>query len=626
MENFSFSNFIQDLKDQTDLEGVVREHVPGLIRSGSNFKGLCPFHNEKTPSFYVHPELGYYKCFGCGVHGDVINFIQEIERVDFRTAIEQLARRLGLEIPSFQGIETRTDENQKKKDLLREVNTWARDFFTEQLRSHPRGAAARKYLAGRGLSGQDIQTYRIGYAPDGFDVILRAAKVRNWLPETLADAGLASRTEKGQHIDRFRDRIMFPITDRLGQVVAFAGRTIESDDNKPKYINTAETAVFRKSELLYGLSESRESIRESKELILLEGYMDWIAMHRSGLGNVLAGMGTALTEGQARMIKRICPKAVLLYDGDEAGRKAMLRASELLLKQGLDVRAAVLPTEHDPDTFLSAKGTQAMRDLLSSAPATVDYFAGHLAENSSLITPEAKAETIGKIAPLLLAIQDPIIRDGYLKRTADRFGIRASILDEVLRRRDKSRRGPRRLEPTNSKTGQQEQVELSGNELPDAPLPEQNLLYILLNHLDRFDVLDRIESGWFRHPTLRSIFERIHAITRDIREGAEAPEDLFELFDTTDEKEWLSRIMFLCNRRFGGEVSNFKEHMQSGFNLQCLKLQRNAVSRRKRELKLDMQVLSHDPTSRDQLDEIHEMTMAQLKHTDQFLGKSPDPT
>jgi len=625
MENISFSNFIQDLKDQADLEGVVREHVPSLIRSGSNFKGLCPFHNEKTPSFYVHPELGYYKCFGCGVHGDVINFIQEIERVDFRTAIEQLARRLGLEVPSFQGIETRTDENQKKKDLLREISTWARDFFSEQLRSHPRGATARKYLAERGLSGQDIQTYRIGYAPDGFDVILRAAKVRNWLPETLADAGLASRTEKGNHIDRFRDRIMFPITDRLGQVIAFAGRTIESDDNKPKYINTAETAIFRKSELLYGLSESRESIRESKELILLEGYMDWIAMHRNGLGNVLAGMGTALTEGQARMIKRICPKAVLLYDGDEAGRKAMLRASELLLKQGMDVRAAVLPTEHDPDTFLSAEGTQAMRDLLSSAPATVDYFAGHLAENFSLITPEAKAETIGKIAPLLLAIQDPIIRDGYLKRTADRFGIRASILDEVLRRRNKSRRGPRRFQPAQNETGTPEQVELSGTE-PDAPLPEQNLLYILLNHLDRFDLLDRIEPGWFQHPTLRSIFERIHTITRDIREGAEAPEDLFELFGTTDEKEWLSRIMFLCDRRFGGEVSNFKEHMQSGFNLQCLKLQRGAVNRRKGELKLDMQVLSDDPASREQLDEIHEIAMAQLKHTDHFLGKSPDPT
>jgi DNA primase len=624
MESLSFSDFIQQLKDQTELESVVREQVPSLTQSGSNCKGLCPFHNEKTPSFYVHPELGYYKCFGCGVHGDVITFVQEIERVDFKTAVEQLARRIGLEVPSFKGVESRTDGDQKKKGLLRELSTWAREFFTEQLCSHPRGHLAGDYLAQRGLTGSDIQTYRLGYAPDSYDALLRAAETRNWTAETLAEAGLASRTDRGSYIDRFRDRIMFPITDRLGQVVAFAGRTIESDDKKPKYINTAETPIFKKSELLYGLAESRESIRESGEVILLEGYMDWIAMHRNGLKNALAGMGTALTEGQARLIKHIGSRAILLYDGDEAGQKAMLRSSELLLKTGMDVRAAALPSEHDPDTYLSAEGSQAMRDLVSSAPSTVDYFAGFLAENSSLITPEAKAETIGKMAPLLMAIQDPVTKDGYIKRTAERFGIRAAILEELLKRRSRTRWSSARPDPKIGEEGQAESAKIPIGD-QDAPLPEQNLLHILLKHLDRFDLVVRIEPGWIQHPILRSIFEMIHMISRDIREGAEAPDDLFKLFTKTDEMEWLSRIMFLSDRRFGGEITDFEKHMSSAFMLQCLKLQRSAVDRRKRELRLDLQVLTHDPAGREQLEEIHEISMVQLKQMNEFLGKSSDP-
>ena len=361
----SLRDFVEQVKDAIPLDQLVAEHVPSLTRAGMNFKGLCPFHNEKTPSFHVKPDMGFYHCFGCGAHGDHLTFVQEMEKIDFKLALEQLARRAGMQMPALGFGDRPTPDDQRRLDQLRELCNWAEEFFIEQLRAHERGGLARDYLRGRGLSEEQVREYRLGYAPAGWDVLIKAAERRGWKPETLVEAGLAVHHEDtGNMTDRFRDRVIFPIADRVGQTVAFAGRLIEDREGAPKYINSADTPIFHKSDLLYGLRDAREAIRKTGEVTLLEGYMDWIAMHRHGLGNVLAGMGTALTEQQARMLRGMTGRVNLLYDGDEAGRKAMLRGAQLLLRQGLDVRAAVLPAEHDPDSYLQAEGTQAMRELV----------------------------------------------------------------------------------------------------------------------------------------------------------------------------------------------------------------------------------------------------------------------
>ena len=387
--------FAQHLKAVVAIEQVLAEYIPSLVRSGAGFKGLCPFHKEKSPSFYVHPEQGFYHCFGCQAHGDVIRFVQEIEKTDFMMAIESLARRAGLTLPTFQSGPGRSPEEEKRLESLRAVCAWAEGFFIDQLRYHPRGVVAREYLMKRGLTEEEIREYRLGYAPEGYEVLLRAAEKRGWSAEMAAEAGLASRREQGGFIDRFRDRVIFPITDRVGGVVAFAGRLLSAEQEGAKYINSAETPLFHKSSLLYGISRARETIKQTGQAILLEGYMDWLAMHRRGIQNVLAGMGTALTEEQARLIKRVCSRVILIYDGDEPGQKAMFRASELLLRQGLDVRAAVLPPEHDPDSYLEAEGAQAMRDILSQSPNTIDYFIEKTAQTTALSRPEGRPRRSG---------------------------------------------------------------------------------------------------------------------------------------------------------------------------------------------------------------------------------------
>lgn len=574
-------DFAQKLKDHLAIELIVGEYVPSMVRAGNSYKACCPFHKEKTPSFHVNPEHGFYHCFGCHAHGDVIKFVMELEKLDFMAALELLARRAGLQVPRFSGEERAPDE-ERRLQQLRELCAWAEEFFIRQLREHPRGSRAREYLIGRGLTDEQITQYRLGYAPDGYETLLREAERKGWKPETAAEAGLASRREQGGFIDRFRDRVIFPIADKTGQVVAFAGRILEKLDDVAKYINSAETPIFKKSRVLYGISAAREAIRDEDRAILMEGYMDWIAMHRRGIRNVLAGMGTALTDEQAQMVRRMTRHVTLLYDGDEAGQKAMARSTELLLKLGVEVRSATLPTEHDPDTFLDDQGVQAMRDILSQAPNAVDYLLEKAAKANDLLRPEGKAEAVGKIAPLLLAIEDPVLREGYCSRAAGRLGLRLETLEATLRRRM-----PRRAEPAHADDGFEPHYEE-----PEAEptLTEQNLLYILFQKRDQWSLIQEVDPEWLPNQTLRSIFAKFYEVQKDVREGGDPPEDLFSLCENNQQKVMLSRILLLPTQRFGGEVGRY-EMLEEAFRLQAFKLRRQWLQRRKRELIQDLQTI-----------------------------------
>ncbi|HPK01020.1 MAG TPA: DNA primase [Candidatus Sumerlaeota bacterium] len=612
------AQFAQQVKDRLALDQLIAEYVPSLRRSGNSLKGLCPFHKEKTPSFNVHVELGFYHCFGCGAHGDAIKFVQEIEKIDFMLALEQLARRAGLQMPRFgRGEGPARPEREEQLARLKAACAWAEAFFIEQLEQHPRGAVAREYLRGRGLTDEEIARYRLGYAPDGLDVLLREGERRGWSGETLAEAGLASRREQGGFLDRFRDRVIFPIADRYGAVVAFAGRLLDSEREAPKYINSAETPLFSKSRLLYGMALARDAIRESRQVILLEGYMDWIALHRRGLANALAGMGTALTEDQARLIRRIADRATLIYDGDEPGQKAAFRGTELLLRQGLEVRIVTLPAEHDPDTFLEAEGTQALRERIAEAPAAVSYFTARIGERANLSRPEGKADAVQQIAPLLLALGDPAIREGYLEQAAARFGLRYETLEAALRRR-----APRRVGPA-AEAGQVDAGAAPGEPGGDWPVTEQILLFSLLHFEARWELIQQIDAEWFTHEELRGLYQRIYEAHRDVREGADPPTDWFALCHTPAEEALLSRILLLPQTHFRGDVADFSHTLADAIQLQVLKLKRNWTQRKRRELARDLQmILDEHPLGRGQLAAIDELTRRQLQETAEFFRRN----
>ena len=607
--------FAQQLKGQLSIDQLVAEYVPTLAKKGSSFKGLCPFHKEKTPSFHVHPEYEFYHCFGCGAHGDLIKFVEEIEKVDFMGAIELLARRCGVTLPSFRPGVERSEADEQHRALLREVCAWGEEFFIQQLESHPRGRIAREYLHRRGLTDEEIAHYRLGYAPEGWDTLLRTAAARSWREETVAEAGLASRKESGGFLDRFRDRVMFPIEDRQGQVVAFAGRLLNDEIEAAKYINSAETPIFKKGQLLYGIARSREAIRDRESVILLEGYMDWLALHRLGLGNALAGMGTALTDDQARLIRRMTRRVFLLYDGDEAGRKAMFRATELLLRQGLEVRGAVLSAGEDPDSFIQSNGTQAMRNLLDEAPSAIDYFIESIAAETDLGRPESKAEAVGQLAPLLLAMEDPTLREGYIVRAAQRLLLRPETLEKALRRRSGRVRRPVVVETQGA--------EEPADPLRTAPRSEQNLLFILLVAMDLCDAVETISTEWFSHEALRTLFERIAQTRRDVREGADPPSGPFALSRNEIEKQWISHLLLLPEQRFGGEVKDYQDELHKGLELNIFKLKKVWREARKRELSQDLQtILASKPIGEGQLAEIHKLSQENVQNLAHFLEQS----
>lgn len=605
--------FAQQLKDLVRIDQIVGEYVHGLKRVGNGFKACCPFHNEKTPSFSVLPDRGIYHCFGCGASGDVIKFVQEIEKVDFMMALELLARLAGVQMPTFSSTGAHSDERDKLLDDLRRLCAWAGEFFIEQLGNHPRGRLARQYLNKRGMSDEEIRKYRLGYAPDGYEALLTAAGKRGWSAELVVQAGLASRRESGGFIDRFRDRVMFPITDKMGEVVAFGGRIIEKKEDAPKYINSAETPLFHKSALLYGVYMAREAIKTEGRVILLEGYMDWLSLHRRGIGNALAGMGTALTEEQVRLIHRMTKRVTLLYDADEAGQKAAFRGAEMLLRQGIGVMIVLLPEGEDPDSFLESQGTAAMRERLAQATPVIDHFTEIVATSVNLSRPEGQADAVGRLAPLLLAIQDPALRDGYITRTAGRLGLRPETVAAALTRRRPRPFSDRRKPET-------EQPQASAGE--STSRSEQILLYLLVNAKEPWNHLPHVNSEWFQDQELRGLFDRLARAWMDVREGADPITDPFVVCEDEMQRQWVSRILCLPMKQFGGEVSAAEGQIAEALQFQMHRLQKEWSRRKGRELNGDLKmILSQNPIGQGQLASIDQLHREAIERHEKFLAR-----
>jgi len=420
-------SFVEEVRRAADIVRVISEHV-ALKRLGTSWKGLCPFHQEKTPSFNVRQEPPVFHCFGCGEGGDVFKFVMLRERVSFPEAIEQLARRFGVPVPEGR-VEPGPDR--KERDAMLALMEAAAQHFTHTFWAAP-GTLAREYLLGRGFKKETLERLRVGAARDAWDDLLGALRGK-FPPALLAKAGLVvERQGKEGHYDRFRNRAVFPILNDSGQVVAFGARSLDGSD--PKYLNSPETPVYSKSRVLYGLSWARDTITREKRAVLMEGYLDVARGLEHGIAGAVATCGTALTPQHARLLRRFAETVVLNFDQDAAGQKAARKSLELLLEEELQVRIVELPEGHDPDTYLKAEGTEHYQRRLDEAPEAVEWLMRRAAETHDLGSPSGKAAFFADVLPGLVRTGNAVERSAWLARVVERGALDHGAAREELRR------------------------------------------------------------------------------------------------------------------------------------------------------------------------------------------------
>ena len=424
------SDFIDELLSKVDIVDIIDEQVP-LKKGGANYMACCPFHKEKTPSFSVSPTKQFYHCFSCGAHGSAIGFVMEHQGLSFPEAVQFLADRVGMVVPKVRGQNDNPEiraERKKKQQTLEETTAAAADFYAQQLKFNP---TAKAYLDKRGLSAEVIAHYGLGYTPDGWQPL---AQVFQPYPNTaLVDTGMVIDNE-GRHYDRFRHRIMFPIRNPRGQVIGFGGRVL--DDSKPKYLNSPDTPLFDKGKNLYGLYEGRAAVKEAGRILVVEGYMDVVALAQFGVGYGVAALGTATTAEHVKILMRQADSIYFCFDGDSAGRKAAWRALENALPQLKDDKSLhflFLPEEHDPDSYIRAYGKAQFEDaLLNQSKPLSEYFWEHLSDGINLNTQEGKAELVKTSSPLLAQITAPALAYLLKQRLSELVGIDPDNLARLL--------------------------------------------------------------------------------------------------------------------------------------------------------------------------------------------------
>lgn len=517
-----FFDLAGDVRQRADIVEVISDHVQ-LRRSGSQLKGLCPFHSEKTPSFSVSPEKQVFHCFGCGASGDVFEFVMKQEGLPFQEALHRLANRYGVSIPESSG------RSSGMADRLLGVNEEAAKFFSRQLQKAAAGSAVGRFLKERKISEESVRRFELGYAPDSWDSLLAEFRKKNVSEELLEKAGLIRKAAKtGKWIDQFRDRLIFPIYSLRGRVVGFAGRVLtDTDKFGPKYLNTPETPVYQKGKILYGMQGGRERIRAANFVILVEGYIDAIQMAQHGFENVAAVSGTAFTEAQAKTIRQWAEEVVVLFDSDQAGKSASLRSIHVLLEQGLNVRIGLMPPGEDPDSYCLKFGAEKMSALLRAAPNFAEFIIGYYAGQADLKTPQGKSRCVRNVLPYLKAIPDRIERGEYVELLAKTTGVEPGRLMRELG----LNAGPvRTAPPKNGKDLRQKAREKW----------ERTLVQIFLNHPDKFrEYRDRFREEDFSEAFSKKVFHLISS--RD--EGEIRVSELLAELDDPALKEKFGRLV-----------------------------------------------------------------------------------
>jgi len=447
---------IQRINEEARVEDIVGEFVT-LKKRGANLQGLCPFHNEKSPSFSVNPARNIYKCFGCGKAGGPLQFLMDYQQLSYPDALRYVAKKYNIEIEEEHRTDEEKDKETEKHNLTESIyiaNAAAQKFFTDYMLNNDNGRIGLAYFKERGFLMHTIEKFQLGYAPETGTAFTKYATDKGFNIDVLKKAGLTSPKE-GSTYDFFRNRVMFPVHNMTGKVVAFGGRIMVKDEKSPKYVNTAESEVYQKSKILYGAYFAKQEIRKQDECLLVEGYTDVISLHQAGMENVVASSGTALTPDQIRLIKRITPNITMLYDGDAAGIKAALRGTDLILEEGMNVRVVILPDAEDPDSYVRKNGADGFTKFIKDNRKDLILFKSALFADEARKDPIKKAELIRDIIGSIGKIPDPIQRSVYVKECAQLFDIGEQILiTEVNKHRSKKAQDEARNNQTEQEQNQ----------------------------------------------------------------------------------------------------------------------------------------------------------------------------
>ncbi len=474
---------INEIKYKNDIETVMAPYV-ALKRRGKNLVGLCPFHNEKTPSFTVYPENGSFYCFGCGVGGDVFSFVRQIENLDYIDAVKLLAERSGITLPQ-DGYD---DSMQKLKTTIYEINRETAKFYHTYLMS-PEGKWALDYLTGRGLSIATIKHFGLGAAPDGWDNLIKHLRGLGYSIPDMLQANVIGKSQRGTYYDRFRKRVMFPIINIRGKVIGFSGRAMPGEDKMGgKYVNTSDTPVYKKSENLFGMNFAKNNCDE--RVILVEGNMDVISLHQAGFENAVAALGTAFTDEQAKLLSRYTKEIVLIMDSDEAGQKAARRAGNVLQSTGINIRVVLLPDGKDPDEFIKKNGAQRFNALLEGAVSEIEYKLLAAVNGIDITGEDGKVKYLNKAAEIIAESNDIITRDIYIGKLSEKYGIsRMAIKDKVeqIRKTNHRRREKREFEEMVHPRFEKTDVNPEKRMYPAAVAAEETVIAILMQHPDFYE-------------------------------------------------------------------------------------------------------------------------------------------
>lgn len=477
---------VDDIKSRIDIVEYVSQYVQ-LKKAGYNYKGLCPFHKEKSPSFMVSPDKGIAYCFGCRKGGDVFAFAMEIEHVDFVDALRSLAKRTGVTLEDYKS------EDVDKKQRLYRMQEVAQVFYEEKLAA-AEAVEARAYVEKRGMGAEDVKAFGIGYAPDSYDALLRRLRDKGFTEAEIRESGLVTLKEGSSDVyDKFRDRITFPLRNADGDIVGFAGRAMK-DDQQPKYLNSPETALYHKGDILYNFSQARNAIREKESALIVEGYMDAIACHQAGVTNVVAVCGTAMTERQAKLLKRHCPTAIFCFDNDAAGLSASARNAVPVLREGLIAKSIDLGSHKDPDAFYRAD-PEAFRQAVHSPSDLIETLIAKFEKHYNLQVPEGRRAFLTEIAPLIQSLPLSSEQESYAKRIATLFGNTVeSILSDLRRVKSVHTSAEHKTEPAES--GSQKRRRL--------------VLGILLNHPEWMtDCIEQISDEMFAEGFEKNVYSML---------------------------------------------------------------------------------------------------------------------
>ncbi len=518
---------VNDIRQQADIVGVISEYVP-LKKTGSNYKGLCPFHQEKTPSFVVSPAKQIFHCYGCGAGGNVFTFLMQQEKYTFPDAVHVLAERLGIRIPEKPG--TQPSQQLRRSEGLYQLHHDAAQYFLQQLTQSNQGKRVLEYLQQRGVHERSIQRFSLGYAPPAWDSLWKTF-IQKYPLKLLLESGLVIKKKSGVgHYDRFRERLIIPIHDERGRIVAFGGRIL--GEGQPKYLNSPETSIFHKAQTLFGISHAKDAIRRMGCILVVEGYFDMIVPYSCGVENIVATMGTALTKHHLRQIQRYTKKVILIFDADPAGMKAVFRTLDLFLASGIEVRSVILPKGEDPDSVIRKESPEKFRAYLDHAPSLLDFLRNRIVEQYDLSKVDQQIQCANQLLPTILKIRNSIERDIQINRTADIL----KISDKVLLQEFKKAANTGKMQITRTIPKKHTTLSIREESLIKALIKDKSLISLIQRELNpEKDLASPIARHILKELFVYGDKTDFEARILDSIDNSEIQQQLADLFMPTDE-------------------------------------------------------------------------------------------